>query len=261
MIAAQPRTTEAYRRLRTMIDVADVDHRGVKMLASPGTGDGTTTVLINLGIALASPARPVLLIDANLYRPRLHIIFALTNYLGLTSVIADDVPLEAASQSLPDYPGVRVLTSGPVSADPAEIFSMPGAKPALEMAGLQSPVVLMDGPALLPHAGGVTLAGVADSVIIVVRAGRTTRSALAAAHDLVQRTGTPVLGVVLNGVTDEGAHLLPHHRGRSSDVRGAVLNRPKGGDYPAPRGTTAPSSASGVEVEHPVSGPPPQAAL
>ena len=61
---------ESYRRLRTMVDVAATEHPGVQLVTSPGASGGTTTIVANLGVALSSLERPVLLIDGNLYRDR-----------------------------------------------------------------------------------------------------------------------------------------------------------------------------------------------
>lgn len=204
LAAPQSRAAEAYRRLRTMVDLAAGEQVGVRLVVSPGAGDGTTTVMANIGVALASTARPVLLIDGNLYRPQLHTFFGISNDVGLTSVLSGHVPLAAAIQTLPAYPGVRVLAAGPPVLDPATLLSGPAAERTMAAATQVAPVVFVDGPPLLPVTGGVVLAGLAAGVLVVARAGRTSSSQLEAALDLVEQTGTPVLGVVLNAV--RGTH-------------------------------------------------------
>lgn len=224
LAAPQSRGAEAYRRLRTMVDLAAGEHRGVRLVVSPGAGDGTTTVTVNVAVALASADRPVLLVDGNLYRPRLHAIFGLANEVGLTSVLSGQVPLEAAVTALPSHPGVRVLTAGPPVLDPAVLLSGPAAERAMAAAADAAPVVFVDGPPLLPVTGGVVLAGLAAGVLVVARAGRTRRPELAQALDLVEQTGTPVLGVVLNAVRGHQAEQSVYRDHRYSDQRA----------YPAP---------------------------
>jgi len=200
LVSPQSRTAETYRRLRAMVDLAAGEQGGVRLVTSPSAGDGTTTVVANIGVSLATAARPVLLIDGNLYRPRLHTVFGLPNDIGLTSVISGDATLDAAIHVLPEHPGVHVLTAGPPVADPASLLAGPAAEQIMAAAASSAPVVFVDGPPLLPVTGGVVLADLAAGVLVVTRAGRTSRSELASALELVARTGTPVLGVVLNAV-------------------------------------------------------------
>lgn len=211
LAASQSRAAEAYRRLRTMIDLAAGERGGILLVTSPDAGAGATTVLANVGVALASADRGVLLVDGNLYRPRLHSIFGLPNDRGLTSVISGQVPLREAVQNLPDHPGVRVLTAGPPVLDPAALLSDPAAEKTFAAAANEAPVVFVDGPPLLPVTGGLVLAGFAAGVVVVARADKTSRTELAEAVDLVEQAGAPILGVVLNAVRGEHAE-QSHYR-------------------------------------------------
>lgn len=227
LVSPQSRGAEAYRRLRTMVDLAAGEHGGFRLVVSPSAGDGTTTVAANVAVALASAARPVLVIDGNLYRPRLHTVFGLSNDVGLTSVLSGHETLAAAIHTLPDYPGVHVLTAGPPVLDPASLLSGPAAERTLTAAAEIHPVVFVDGPPLLPVTGGVVLAGLSGGVLVVARAGRTTGSELDSALDLVEQTGAPMLGVVLNAVRGKQAEFSgyrdlgyadQHRRASSADV-------------------------------------------
>lgn len=245
LASPETRTAEEYRRLRTMVELAASEYPGVRLVTSPGAGDGTTTVVANVAVALASAARGVLLIDANLYRPRLHAIFGLPNGVGLTSVLSGQVSFADAIHSVPAYPGIRVLTAGPPVLDPAEMLSAPAAQATMAAAAEAAPVVFVDGPPLLPVTGGVVLAGLAAGVLIVARAGRTSRSDLSLALDLVERTGTPVLGVALNAVHGAQAERSRYHDRRYVAERGPRASRPVSRD-PVPRGRppSAPTTAA-----------------
>lgn len=250
LVAPGSSTAEAYRRLRAMVDLAGAGHRGVMLVTGAGSGDGTTTVLVNVGVVLASATRPVLLIDGNLYRPRLHTVFGLSNEVGLTSVLANRASLTEAIQRAPGREGVLVLTSGPVDVDPAELLSNVATRNILTAAAIVAPVILMDGPPLLSVTGGVILAGLTSSVIVVVRAGHTSRTELASALDLVERTGTPILGVVLNDVAGEqksGTFWLPdpdeYRTGRARGPDHGDVAQASQADLHTPRGRGAADGA------------------
>ncbi|MBA2640728.1 MAG: CpsD/CapB family tyrosine-protein kinase [Nocardioidaceae bacterium] len=229
-----------------MVDLAGAGHRGVMLVTGAGSGDGTTTVLVNVGVVLASATRPVLLIDGNLYRPRLHTVFGLSNEVGLTSVLANRASLTEAIQRAPGREGVLVLTSGPVDVDPAELLSKVDTRNILTAAAIVAPVILMDGPPLLSVTGGVILAGLTSSVIVVVRAGHTSRTELASALDLVERTGTPILGVVLNDVAGEQTDEYRTGRARGPD-HGDVAQASQADLHP-PRGRGRRGRGSGETV-------------
>lgn len=220
LVAPQSRAAEAYRRMRAMVDLAAGEQGGIRLVTSPGAGGGTTTMVANLGLALASASRPVLLIDGNLYRPRLHTVFGLDNEVGLTSVISGHAALRDAVHALPDHPGVYVLTAGPPVVDPAALLSSPAAELALASSTEVAPVVFVDGPPLLPVTGGVVLAGLASGVLLVARSGKTSQPELTDALELLESTGTSVLGVALNAVPTEGADRFRYRDRRYSTQRG-----------------------------------------
>ncbi len=85
----------------------------------------------------------------------------------------------------------------------------------MAMATRFAPVVFLDGPPLLPVAGGLVLAGLSTGVVVVARAGRTSQTDLSAAVELVEQKGTPLLGVILNGVRRKRSRWRPLRRDRS----------------------------------------------
>lgn len=258
LVAPQSRAAEAYRRLRAMVDLAAGERTGVRLVTSPDAGAGVTTVVANVAVALASADRGVLLVDGNLYRPRLHSAFGLPNDVGLTSVISGRVSVAEALHELADHPGVRVLTAGPSVLDPAALLSDPAAEKALAAAANEASVVFVDGPPLLPVTGGLVLTGLAAGVVIVARAGRTSRADLAAAVDLVEQTSAPILGVVLNevrGAHTEQSHYRDHRYVEREPLASRPLPRPIGAND---RGLRASENGStrGVEAEAASEAPP-----
>ena len=101
--------------------------RGSTMIqvTSPTAGDGKTTTLANLGVALARAGQQVVLVCCDLRRPKLHEFFGLTNDVGFTSVLLGKVPLSAALQQVPDQDRLYVLASGPAAAQPVRAARLP----------------------------------------------------------------------------------------------------------------------------------------
>ena len=207
---------EAYRRLRTVIDLAG-GHRGVRLVVGPSPSSGSTTTVANLGVALAAAGSKVLLIDADLRHPTLHAIFGLRNERGLSSVLVEGLALSDAVQPVPGQPGVELLAAGPAVDDPAAVLSGPAADRLVQSTRERADTVLVDGPPILAVADGVVLSKLADDVLLVARAGHTTRQEVGDALDLLAPAGTPVLGTVLTDVDRAQAKVVRYgHRSRAA---------------------------------------------
>jgi len=173
----------------------------VLVLSSPAPQEGKTTVCTNLGISLAAVHRRVLLIDADLRRPRLHQIFDLDNDHGLSQILASpdpiDGPLNAAVLQT-HIPNLSVITSGSTDdADPSLLYS--GRLPELIAAArAEYDMVLIDTPPMLAMADARIIARHADGVVLVARTGHTTRDALEQAAARLAEDGARVLGAILN---------------------------------------------------------------
>src|SRR6185437_8533488 len=120
----QPKSAvaEAYRQLRTSVSFTSVQ-RGLKaiMITSPEAGEGKTTTAANLSLVLADAGKRVVLVSADLRKPRIHRFFNLQNEVGLSSVLSGEVqPWEAILD--PGVENLRVLLSGPVPSRPAELL-------------------------------------------------------------------------------------------------------------------------------------------
>ncbi len=172
------------------------------MITSAFTGEGKTTVAANLASLLAMAGKRVLLVDANLRRPMLHHYFQLENQRGLTSVFTESwMQLEQELNDQPtDTPTLRVLTAGETPFNPAEqlqsslahqLFSYLQKMPQFDY-------VIFDTPALLPVADSQILASYIQTTVLVIDAAKTPRKALVRARQLLNKTRTTTLGMVLN---------------------------------------------------------------
>ena len=194
--------SEAYRALRTNIQFAAVDNPLKSILVtSPGPGEGKSTTAANLGIVMAQAGLRVILIDADLRRPILHRFFELPNGQGLTTALLDLKTPATEHIQTTSIPGLRILTSGPMPPNPAELL---GSKRQLELLGgleAMSDVIILDSPPLLTVADALVIAPLVKGVLIVVEAGATRRGMLQKAVEALLHSGGRVIGTALNRMT------------------------------------------------------------
>jgi len=171
-------------------------------VTSAGPAEGKSTVVSNLAVALAEIHQRVLIIDGDMRRPRVHDIFGVSNEVGLSTLLNERVPLRVRPQSSyftqTEVPGLMVLPSGPTAANASNLLYSPRLPELLGPLRGEFDAILIDTPPMLHLADARVLAQHCDSVILVVRAGRTTRDAALAALKKFELDGTPILGTILN---------------------------------------------------------------
>jgi capsular exopolysaccharide synthesis family protein len=200
----QSAEAECYRGVRTALCFSMEDkQQRVIQVTSPNMGDGKTTLVANLGISIAQMGRSVLLIDADLRRPRLHHVFGLSADLGLTSVIQGSAELNDAIQES-RIPGLSILPSGPVSPNPAELLISPRFKELMGAIGTKYDFVLVDTPPLLAVTDPCVVAPCVNAVLLNIRVSKNARPNAERAKEILSTLGITVLGVVINGVSAGG---------------------------------------------------------
>ena len=179
---------------------ANRENQRIYVLTSPSPSEGKTTVLTNLGLAMVETQRRVLLIDADMRRPRLHDIFDIPNDYGLGDVLASaDVKKAALRAIVPtEAPGMCVMPSGPPAASISTLLHSAQLPRLLEFLSQEFDAVLIDTPPMLHLPDARILARLAGGVIMVIRSGKTTRDTALLARQRFQEDGTPVLGTILN---------------------------------------------------------------
>jgi capsular exopolysaccharide synthesis family protein len=195
---------ESFRATLTSILFAGGHGRRPRVLVvtSPNPGEGKTTVISNLAVSLAEINRRVLLIDADLRRPRVHQLFGMPNRFGLTDLLAavepiEQIPLKASSLES-GVPGLYVLPSGSRTYNISSLLHSPRMGALLERALRVFDTVLIDTPPVKQIADARVLGRLSDGVVLVLRAGQTTRGTARAAADRFAEDGIRVLGTVLN---------------------------------------------------------------
>jgi capsular exopolysaccharide synthesis family protein len=175
----------------------------VFVLASGSPGEGKSTITSNLAIAIAEVGQSVLIIDADLRRPRQHDIFSVSNDLGLSNILREKSSLNGdrslgGSIRETNIPGLYLLPSGPGTLASTNLLYGPHLTALLNYVRGLFDVVLIDTPPMLQMADARVIAGLADAAVLVIRAGQTTRDAAMAAMRLFQQDGSKVLGTILN---------------------------------------------------------------
>ncbi len=197
---------ERCRGIRTALSFVDGDAASrTLVITSPNSNEGKSSTAINLAVSFAQAQKRVILIDADMRRPRLHEVFAAPigkEAVGLAGVLSERHTLDDAiltrNDDLPD--NLHLLLCGEIPPNPAELLDSPATRKLLAELATRYDVVLLDSPPVLPVTDPLILARVADGVVVVARCQSTTRSELQGALSLLRRGDNNLLGVVLNEV-------------------------------------------------------------
>jgi capsular exopolysaccharide synthesis family protein len=192
------RTAEDYRQLRNNLRFLEVDDPPrVIMVSSAVPAEGKTTLVINLALALAEAGQRVVVVEADLRRPKVTSYLGMVGGVGLTNVLTGTAYLEEVLQQH-GMDGLTVLAAGPTPPNPGELLASSHMRAVVEKLRGQFDVVLVDAPPLLPVADASGLAPHTDGVLLSVRYGSTHRDQLRQAATTVERAGGRTLGAVLN---------------------------------------------------------------
>ncbi len=203
---AQSPRAEAYRSLRTNLDFYSLENPlHTLLITSAEPDDDKTTVLANLGVISAQGGKRVILVDADLRRPRLHEVFGLDNSRGLASALTGetaDLPIFDT-----EIPNLRVIPAGPTPKNPADLLASARMGAIIAQLKEQADVVLFDAPPLIAVTDGALLATKVDGVLLVARAGRTKREFVERAKDILAKVNANLVGSVLtNAALDTGVY-------------------------------------------------------
>jgi succinoglycan biosynthesis transport protein ExoP len=201
-VLTQPKSqfAESFRSLRTSLLLSTTHPPKLILFTSATPSEGKTTTASNLAVILAQGEGKVLLMDADLRRPNVHHRFGLNGKIGLTTVLTGATRLEDTVQSIPEAPNLDVLPSGPIPPFPTEMLSSEAMDKLLQRCGELYSYVIIDSPPVLSVTDGVILARDVDSVLLVVRHGKSSKHVVRRARDLLLRSGSQITGIVLNAV-------------------------------------------------------------
>ncbi|HET8969127.1 MAG TPA: P-loop NTPase, partial [Gaiellaceae bacterium] len=217
--------SDAVGRLRTSFDFANAEVQAkVIMAASASAGEGKSTTLADLAIALARTGRQVVLIDLDLRRPSLTRLFHLPDGVGVTDVATGNADLASALNTISTAPlrlrtqareaetsgrPLHVMTAGRARVDPSGFVESAGLTELLDKLRQRAEIVLVDAPPILAAGDAMALTGKVDAIILVNRLGTLKRPTLAELARALRRSPAPILGFVATGA-ELGESYVPY---------------------------------------------------
>lgn len=195
----ETREAEAFRSLRAALLFGGLPS-GARVIAitSPEQGDGKSTLVGNLAVALSQVGRSVVLVDCDLRRPSQHHLFDIDNSKGLTDLLTDGyAPSELIHQPV-HAPGLSILPAGQVPPNPAELLTSAKLKEAIEDLRQKYDFVLLDCPPVMPVADPRIIAASADCALLIVNAENNSQQTALLAKTQLEQNNINVIGTIVN---------------------------------------------------------------
>jgi non-specific protein-tyrosine kinase len=244
VVRTEPRgaASEAYRSLRTNLEfVSSALGRNSFLVTSPSAAEGKSITTANLGLAFAQSDRRTIIISGDLRRPTIEKIFGLGKRDGLSNYLAGQSDDLSGLIVNPGIPHLRILPTGPVPPNPAELMTSPRLAQMITDLEEACDILLIDGAPTLPVADAKLLGASVAGVVLVVHAESTRRGAADHAQTELLKVGGNLAGVVLNAY-DPSTSAYAYYQTYYYDSGGQVADN---GDGPATEGKPKKSSKFG----------------
>jgi capsular exopolysaccharide synthesis family protein len=222
---------EAYRSLRTGVFFTSPDNPPkVLMVTSTGPQEGKTVTTINLALAIAASGKKVLLVDADMRKPRVHKVFGQKNSVGLSTLLGGEKDVGLALKET-KVANLTVITSGQIPPNPSELLGTERMVRFLGILRERFDIVLIDSPPLISITDSVVLGSHVDGVILVAKAGATSREILKRGIAMLGEVNASIVGVVLNMVDYRKStyyyhsHYYSYYYGEDSNGKGKRRGR------------------------------------
>jgi capsular exopolysaccharide synthesis family protein len=192
--------SEAYRNIRTSI-LLSFSEKPPKTIAilSPNPEEGKTTTALNTAIALSQTGARVLVLEADLRRPRVHKIFDQENGVGLSNFLSGHAELDATIRGT-EIPNLFYILAGPIPPNPSELLGSNLFKCMMESLGERFDHIVIDAPPVLGFSDSIIVSTSVDGVILVVLEGKTPKETLQRSKEMLFQVNAKILGVVINRV-------------------------------------------------------------
>ena len=193
---------EAYRSIRTSIFFSATEEHPLKsiVVTSPGPQEGKTTTLCNLGIAMAQNQKRVLLVDADMRKPRLHEVFKVEAEKGLSTFLSGQARFDELVRDT-GIENLFLVNGGPNPPNPSELLSSNKMKEFMKLAAAKYDFILFDTPPVAILTDAVLLGLASDGVIMVIESGKTSKRAFGRIHKLLDDSRARIIGIILNKIS------------------------------------------------------------
>ena len=192
-------TAEAYRKITTNIEFSNVDNV-IKtiMITSAKQDEGKTTTICNLAMVMTELKKNILLIDLDLRKPTVHKQFKLSNKTGLTDLLMKKDDYKAYLQNI--YPGLDVLTTGMIPANPAEIINSRALKELIKEVSADYDYILLDAPPIMLVSDPIIISTFSNAVILAIEHGKTEKELAKKAVNSLKQVDANIIGAVFNNI-------------------------------------------------------------
>jgi capsular exopolysaccharide synthesis family protein len=197
--ALKPRlaVSEAYRSIRTALLLSTAEKLRAITITSAESGEGKTATAANLALVMAQLGRRVLLIDADLRKPRVHKVFKASNRDGLVSYLTLQLDFDSTTQET-QHENLWICPSGPHPPNPSELLASERMREFLHAASVKFDFVIVDSPPVLPVTDGVLIGSIVDGVVLCLRANKVHREDAKSCRERLRMADVKVLGTILN---------------------------------------------------------------
>ena len=205
---------EAYKHLRTSVLLSTPGRPPKTLLVTSSVpSEGKTTTVVNTATVLAQTGTRVLIIDADMRRPRLHQVLGMDNKQGLSSILSSAVSEAEILSMITQYrdSNIYLLNSGAIPPNPAELLGSDQFRRLLDIVGRTFTQVIIDSPPVASFTDGVLVSTMVDGVLLVVQGGHTSRQVVRRTRQMLQEVGAKIIGVVLNKIDVRSHDYYYHH--------------------------------------------------
>lgn len=190
--------SEAYRVLRTNIQFSSADKPlKVIVVTSTGPGEGKTTTIVNLAITFAQSGSRVLLIDADMRKPRIHKVFDFSNQSGLVNILVQREDYTKFVHKI-DIENLDIVTSGPIPPNPSELLTSNSMRQFIQKIREDYDVIFIDAPPVGSVTDAAILSTIVDGTVLVAASGQVQIDAIKRSKELLEQVNANIVGVVLN---------------------------------------------------------------
>ncbi|MBI5665320.1 MAG: polysaccharide biosynthesis tyrosine autokinase [Nitrospirae bacterium] len=192
--------SEAFRSISTGMQFSNTSRLPKPILiTSPMTQEGKSTISANIAKSLINSQRKGIIIDADLRRPDIHVLYNLDNSTGLSSYLTGESKFDALIKKSP-HPGLDVITAGPIPPNPSELLDSSQMRELIDALSAAYDYIIIDSAPVLGMSDSLVLSTISEGVILVVKAQNTPLDALTQTHKALTNINANTVGVILNGV-------------------------------------------------------------